>query len=302
MMPASPGYCHVTTQALRGRSVAFHPSIIGKAFGPDPYKVDWQRASLYALACGAGTDELDLILESRGPKVLPAFAVTIARNPILEAIVSFGGSMLTLVHGGQRCVFHRPIPSQGTLLTTAKATALYDKGKAAVGIFESSTVTEGGDPVFDTEWQIFYRGEGGFGGERGKDAPEYKPPEGKAPDHRFEMSTLDTQALIYRLASQDMNPIHSDPEIAKKAGFPKPILHGLCTFGHATRAAVLGACRGDPDRLKSIEGRFTKPVFPGDTIVTEVWTMSSEEAYFTTSVKERAEAVITLGRVTFRSS
>jgi 3-hydroxyacyl-CoA dehydrogenase/3a,7a,12a-trihydroxy-5b-cholest-24-enoyl-CoA hydratase len=160
--------------------------------------------------------------------------------------------------------------------------------------------TADGTLLYETESQIFYRGEGGFGGERGPEAPNYAPPEGKKPDAHFEMKTQPTQALLYRLASLDLNPIHADPAVAKIVGFERPILHGLCTFGHAGLAAMLGLMDGDPDRMKSIEGRFSKPVLPGETIVTDLWKIGPGEAYFTTSVKEKNEPVITLGRVMYR--
>jgi acyl dehydratase len=280
--------------------VAFDLSVIGKRFGPHEYTYDWKQTALYALACGAQDDELDLLLETKGPKVLPTFSVVVVLAPIHEAITSLGGNYLTLVHGVQKCMMHRPIPPEATLKTTSTIKALYDKQKAALAIYETKTVDHKNEPVFDTEWQIFYRGEGGFGGERGPEAPPYNPPEGKAPDVHAEMTTVRTQALLYRIASMDLNPIHANPEVAQMAGFDRPILHGLCTFGHACRAAVRGLGDKDPDRVLSIEGRFSKPVFPGETIAADFWKMNSGEAYFAASVKERSEAVITLGRVTYR--
>lgn len=279
--------------------MGFDHSIVGKTFGPSVYEYDWQKPALYALACGATEDELDLLLENKGPKVLPTFSVVVVLKPLHESLMALGGNMLTLVHGAQRCTMHRPIPAEGRLSTTCSVKALYDKGKGALAVYETKTVTDKNEAVFDTEWQIFYRGEGGFGGERGPDAPPYQAPEGKAADLHVEMKTQPTQALLYRLASQDMNPIHSNPEVAKMAGFVKPILHGLCTFGHACRAAVNGVAGGDATRLTSIEGRFSKPVFPGETIVSDLWKVKEGEAYYVTSAKERGEAVITLGRATF---
>lgn len=286
--------------------MAFDLSVIGKSFGPHAFAYDWKQTALYALACGASpvrlpdapADELDLLLETRGPKVLPTFSVVVVLAPLQEAILKLGGNFLTLVHANQKCVLHRPILPAGTLRTTTTVRALYDKGKAAIGIFDTQTVDEKNEPVFTTEWQIFYRGEGGFGGERGPEAPQYDPPAGKAPDLRYEMPTDRGLALLYRIASGDLNPIHCDPVVAAKAGFDRPILHGLCTFGHAGRAAVLGLCGGDASRLTSIQGRFSKPVFPGETVTTELWKIAPGEAYFVTKVKERDEAVITLGRVT----
>jgi acyl dehydratase len=272
--------------------------MVGQTVGPSEFNYDWQRVALYALGCGATEEELDLLLETRGPKVLPTFAVVPSFFPLHESLRRLGGNMLTLVHGAQKVEIRKAIPPEGRLLTTAVVKALYDKGKGALAIIHTETKTAGGDHLFDTEWQIFYRGEGGFGGERGPEGPSYAPPEGKAPDHTLDMKTSNAQALLYRLGGLDMNPIHSDPDIAKKAGFPKPILHGLCTFGHAGRAAVKAVAGGDPTRIQSFEGRFTKPVFPGDTISTALWTVGPQEAYFTSTVKERQEAALTLGRVT----
>jgi acyl dehydratase len=277
----------------------FDRSVVGRTFGPQTFSYDWQRAALYALACGATETELDLLLETRGPKVLPTFSVVPTFAPLLEALVQLGGNMLTLVHGAQRCVLHAPIPPSGTLHTTARVDALYDKGKGALAIVHTATTSEDGAALFDTEWQIFYRGEGGFGGERGPDAPSYAPPEGKAPDHSVEMPTRATQALLYRLASGDLNPIHSDPSIAAAAGFPRPILHGLASFGHAGRAVLNTLLGGQVERLRSIEGRFTKPVFPGDTLVTDLHVIGEGEAYFTTREKSRGDVVLSLGRVTY---
>jgi acyl dehydratase len=272
----------------------FDSSLIGKPFGPFEFSYGWKDVALYALGAGATTQELDLLLETRGPKVLPTFSVAVAVHPLQTALRALGGNYLTLVHGGQRCTMHRPIPPSGTLSTTSTVTALWDKGKGALAVYETKTKDEKGEPVFDTEWQIFYRGEGGFGGERGPDGASYDPPD-RAPDHVVEMPTQPTQALLYRLASADLNPIHADPEVAAKAKFPKPILHGLCTFAHASRALVNAACNGNPDRLRHLEGRFSKPVFPGDTIVAELWRMDNAEVRYVVKVKERDEVVMTHG-------
>jgi acyl dehydratase len=280
--------------------VPFDRTVLGRTFGPRTFNYDWQRTALYALSVGATTSELDLMLESRGPKVLPSFSVLPVWQPLLDALEALGGNRLTLVHSGQRCVLHRPISPEGSLVTSGQVTHLFDKGKGALAVYALNGKLPDGTLVFETEFQIFYRGEGGFGGDRGPEAPSYEPPAGKPADFRSEMATSETQALLYRLASNDMNPIHSDPEVAKAAGFPKPILHGLCTFGHATRAAVQGLVDGDPHRITSIECRFSRPVLPGDTIATEFWKIGPGEAYFTSTVKERPEPVITLGRVCYR--
>jgi len=274
----------------------FDTSILGKPFGPRTFRYDWRKPALFALASGARETELDLLLETRGPKVMRSFAVVMAIEPLIEALGSLGGNVLTLVHGAQKCVMHAPLPPEAAIDVTARVSNLYDKGKGALAIYEVRGEVSG-KALFDLEYQIFYRGEGGFGGPRGPEAPAF-PVEGKRADHRIEMPTQPTQALLYRLASGDTNPIHAEPEVAAMAGFPRPILHGLCTFGHAERAAAQALCDGDPDRIVSIEGRFAKPVFPGETIAVEVWKAGDGEAYFTASAGDRP--AITLGRVVYR--
>lgn len=276
----------------------FETSIIGKPFRAR-FSYDWKRTALHALACGATVNDLDLLLETRGPKVLRSFPVVMGFDVLLEAVTSLGGNLLTIVHGAQRCMLHRPLPAEAVVDVTARVSALYDKGKAALAIY-SVEGKVAGEPLFDLESQIFYRGGGGFGGERGPDAPSYTPPPGKAADARVQMPTLPQQALLYRLASGDMNPIHADPQIAAMAGFPRPILHGLCTFGHAERAVEQVLTSGDPDRVLSIEGRFSKPVFPGETIAVDVFRIRDGEAFFSASVVERGDPAITLGRVLYR--
>ena len=281
--------------------MSFEHTLIGQTLGPVEFHYNWQDVSLYALGCGATDSELDLLLETRGPKVLPTYSVVVSFAPLMTALKKLGGNMLTLVHGGQKCTFRRPLPASATLQTTVKVAALYDKGKGALGIFESATRDERGELLFETEWQIFFRGEGGFGGARGPETKVYAPSEGHAPKAVVSMPTRKTLALLYRLGSRDYNPIHADPEAAQKAKFPRPILHGLATFGHAARATINTLCNGDPERLLHIEGRFAKPAFPGDTLVTEIYEMRPGEAYYFTKVSERTETVISNGRVLLKT-
>ncbi len=277
----------------------FDISLLGKPFPTRTVTYDARRPSLHALACGAGPDDLDLLLDSRGPKVLASFPVVLAFEAMTEAMLALGGNLITLLHGAQKHVVHRPLPPEADVQVTACVRALYDKGKGALAIF-GVTGVEKGQPLFELESQIFYRGEGGFGGERGPEAPAHAPPEGKSPDKQILSITRPEQALLYRLASGDTNPLHVEPEIAALAGFARPILHGLCTFGFAERAVEAALCGGDPERVASIEGRFARPVFPGETIAVDVWRMGDGEARFMAGVKERGEPAITLGRVTFR--
>lgn len=269
--------------------MGFDLSQVGKQCEPLAFTYAWKDIVLYHLGIGARADELDFLVETAGPKVYPTFAVvpTFAAN--LQVLSALGGNLLTVVHGAQRIVLHRPIPPEGTLSTTAKVSALYDKGKGALAIVQTTTLDSAGAPLFDTEWQIFYRGEGGFGGERGPETAAVEIP-ARDPDFREEQQTLDTQSLLYRL-SGDINPIHADPDLAKLVGFPRPILHGLCTFGFVGRAAVRHACGGDPTRLRALETRFAKIVFPGDTLVTEGWRMGAR-ALLRVTTKDRGESVL----------
>ena len=269
--------------------MGFDFSQVGKRCEPLTFGYSWKDVVLYHLGIGAGTAELDFLLESAGPKVYPTFAVvpTFAAN--LHVLSTIGGNLLTVVHGAQRIALHRPIPPEGTLRTTAVVSAIHDKGKGALAIVRTETQDSSGAALFDTEWQVFYRGEGGFGGERGPEAPAVEIPARDA-DFREEQATQDTQSLLYRL-SGDINPIHASPDIAKMAGFPRPILHGLCTFGFVGRAAVRHACGGDPARLKVLEARFAKLVFPGDTLITEGWRTGNRAALRVTT-KDRQESVM----------
>jgi acyl dehydratase len=194
--------------------------------------------------------------------------------PSFTALVSvtgrLGANPMMVLHGEQKVIQHRPIPPRGELTTTATVKGIYDKGKGALAIVEANTIGEDGEPLFDNVFSIFARGEGGFGGDRGPEALSADPPEGKAPDFEITEATTPEQALLYRL-SGDYNPLHASPQMAKMGGFDKPILHGLCTYGHAGRAVLEGACGGDPAKLKSFAARFSGVVFPGDTLTTRGW-------------------------------
>ena len=220
---------------------------------------------LYAL--GVGATELDFVFE-RGLKVLPTFAVV----PAFPALLGLTGAVeinpVMVLHGEQSIQLNGAIPSQGKLTTGGKVTGVYDKGKGALVVIEAETKDESGNVLFVNRSGVFVRGAGGFGGERGPEAGN-KAPE-RAPDKTVEMATLPIQAMIYRL-SGDRNPLHVDPAFAKMAGYDTPILHGLCTLGHAGRAVLREYCDNDPARLSGLEVRFSGVVFPGDTIMTEMW-------------------------------
>ena len=272
-----------------------HPEGVGHVVGPSEHRYDWQDVVLYALSVGATRDDLDLLLETRGPQVLPTWAVVPVFEPVFEALATLGGDFHDVLHGGQSIRIHKPIPPSGVLRTTARCTALYDRRKFAQALAASETVDADGELVFETEWSILYSGQGGFGGDRPPKGPDKNTPEGD-PTWVYEQKTLPTQALIYRL-NGDLNPLHADPEHAAKYGFEAPILHGLCTFGHAGLALIRTACEGDATRLRFMTCLFRKPVTPGDTLTTKVWDLGDGDIRFQTHVVDRGDAVITAGHV-----
>ncbi|CRK50275.1 2-enoyl acyl-CoA hydratase [Rhodococcus sp. RD6.2] len=231
---------------------------------------------LYHLGIGAGARPLDSselrYLDDAKPQVLPTFATVVANIHATEAPkVSFPGVEIDLakvVHGSQEVTVHQPIPAEGTGRTTTRIAEVWDKGKAAVVVQESVTTDAEGNPLWTSRSSIFARGEGGFGGERGPSEAVALPD--RAPDHEVEVPTLPQQALLYRMCG-DRNPLHSDPEFAAGAGFPAPILHGLCTYGIVCKAAVDTALDADATRVKGYKARFAGVVYPGETLLVRIW-------------------------------
>jgi acyl dehydratase len=275
------------------------PSAVGSELGPVERSWDSKDALLYALGVGAATDELEFTTENSidvEQKVLPTFATVISGGAGggLRSLGSINPAML--VHGEQAIELHAPIPVQGRASTSGRIIGIYDKGSGAVVVAESLTVdVNTGVKLFSSSTSIFIRGEGGFGGDRGPSGPRNTPPD-RAPDHLVSYETLPQQALIYRL-SGDRNPLHSDPQFAALGGFDRPILHGLCTYGFTGRALLHNLCGSDPARFKSMEGRFSKPAWPGDTLTVKIW-IEEGRALFTTET-QRGDVVIQQGSFTF---
>jgi len=244
--------------------------LVGKPGDPIRHKYAWKDVVLYALGVGARLpDELDYLFEAAGPKVLPTFAVVPSFRAMAEVCARLGANMAMVVHGEQTIRLHRPIPPAGAFATVAEITGIYDKGKGALCVVEARTTDDSGTPVFDNVFSIFIRGAGGFGGDRGPEALVAEPPD-RAPDFVVSEKTGPEQAALYRL-SGDLNPLHISPDLARKVGFERPILHGLCTYGFAGRALLRSACGGDPARLRSFAARFSAPVLPGDELTTTGW-------------------------------
>jgi len=272
--------------------MALDLSIVGKVSEEHKFTYTWKDTALYALGVGAKKDELDYLYEGRGPKVLPSFAVVPTFRPMFEHLARSGGSMAMVVHGAQKVVIERPFPAEGTLTTTAIVRGIYDMRKFASVLVDTETRDPGG-LIARATWSILFRGEGGFGGAPPvKEEPMASVPKDRPADFRVEEATTPEQALLYRL-SGDVNPLHADPEFAANVGFPQgPILHGLCTYGYMVRHLAKGLCGGDADRVVAFEGQFRRPVWPGDTLVTEGWSTGDGKVALTVSVKERNEIVL----------
>lgn len=271
----------------------FDLSFVGKPGEPSTFEYAWKDVVLYALGIGAKVDELDYLYEGRGPKTYPSFAVVPAFAPLFGLLTKVGTNLAMVVHGAQKVRMHKPLPAEGKLLTTATIRGIYDLKKFASVIVDTRSVdARTNDPLFDTTWNIVVRGAGGFGGEPPIREEAVTPPQGKPADFEIAEVTTKEQALLYRL-SGDLNPLHADPEFARSVGFQAgPILHGLCTFGHMVRHAVKGACGGDASKLVAFEARFSKPVWPGDTLVTSGWKLDDKRYALNVAVKERNEMVI----------
>jgi acyl dehydratase len=250
--------------------MAIQRDLVGKTSAPITHTYTWKDTVLYALGVGARAEDLDYLFEMNGPRVLPTFAVVPSFHAMIAVVGQLGANPAMVVHGEQTVVLHRPIPPAGELRTVAEVKGIYDKGKGALALVEARTTDDKGAPLCDNTFSIFARGEGGFGGERGPEAVKADPPEGRAPDFTVVEKTAPEQAILYRL-SGDLNPLHISPQFAKMAGFDRPILHGLCTYGYAGRAFLKHACGDDPARFRRFTARFAGVVFPGDTLTTEGW-------------------------------
>lgn len=278
-------------------------SLVGEPGTPCERSWTAKDALLYALGVGAGLGdplrELEFTTENSDgteQKVLPTYGLVIAQIPPARNLGDFDRAAQVLAE--QYVELRRPLPVEGTVLTSATVTGMYDKGSGA--LVESECVAVDpvtGEPVITTRSGMFIRGQGGFGGERGTRA-RWQPPH-RSPDHRVVERTRPEQALLYRL-SGDRNPLHSDPRFAARGGFSRPILHGPCTFGFAGRVLVHELCGSDTARFRSMSGRFTAPVTPGDSLVVSIWRGAAGTAMFQVA-KEGGIVVLDGGRFGYRA-
>jgi acyl dehydratase len=269
--------------------MALNLSAIGQTFGPFEHAYAWKDVALYALALGAGPDELPFLLEP-SPLVLPTFAVIPAFEPVFAALHAIGGDLLKLLHTAQKVEQLKPFPPEAVLSTTAEVQGIWDMRIGAIINIETRTSARG-ELHARTLWSLLIQGETGFPSERPPVGLRTKPPKGVNPDFTRTFATTSGQALLYRLTG-DLNPIHARPEAAQAAGLPGPILHGLCTYGFAARAALAELCAGDPRRFRSFEARFSRPVLPGQTLVTEGYLLEPGSAALTVRADQAPELVI----------
>jgi acyl dehydratase len=275
---------------------------LGAQLGEGRYEWTRDDVILYHLGVGAGvpaTDpgELEYTYE-KNLKVLPSFGVI----PVFGAMGGLGSveglkfNFAMLLHGEQDITLHRPIPPEAKVVNKGRVAELWDKGKACLCVLEVETKLESGEPLFTNRFSLFLRGEGGFGGEPGPKAGNDRPD--RKPDGVIETPTLPQQALIYRL-SGDKNPLHADPDFAKMAGFDKPIIHGLCSFGIVCKAIVDEVLGGDVTKVARYQVRFRGVGYPGETYVTSYW-KDGDRIIIESSSKERGEVVISNAAITLR--
>lgn len=251
---------------------------------------------LYALSIGLGADpmdrrQLDFVDHHRSLRAMPSMAVVLGHPGFWAANPETGIDALRVVHGEQSITLHGALPTEGAIIGRTRVTGLVDKGpgRGALMYTEKQVLDTAGRLLATTESTTFLRGDGGYGGPSAPVRPPNPAPEGE-PDIVVDLPTRPEQALYYRLNGDD-NPLHADPAVAARAGFPRPILHGLCTMGVVVHALLRALCDYDPAGLRSVGLRFSAPVFPCETIRTEIW----RNGGFRARVLERDSVVVNNG-------
>ena len=252
---------------------------------------------LYALSVGLGQDpvddqQLDYVDHRRALRTLPTMAVVLGQPGFWLADPATGVDAVRLVHGEQEIELHAPLPVEGEIVGQTRVTGLVDRGAGRGALlYTEKEVSVSGQLLATCRATVVLRGDGGFGGAAGPVRPAHPAPTG-TPDLIVDLPTRPEQALLYRLNGDD-NPLHSDPATAAAAGFPRPILHGLCTLGVVGHALMRGLAGYDACRIQSLALRFSAPVFPGETIRTEMWRGGA----FRARVLERDAVVVNNGHI-----
>jgi acyl dehydratase len=266
-----------------------------------PFSYTDADTMLYALSVGMGTDpldkrELDYVYEQGASfKTVPTLATVLVPEMFP---VGLGWDYSQILHSEQRLRLFRPLPPSADLLVNKRVVDAFDRGPrgGALILLEAEGRLASDDTViFNMGCTIVARGDGGFGGPRGKGIPPHRPPH-REPDLSCDITTRADQALLYRLTG-DRNPLHADPKRAREVGFERPILHGLCTFGVACKAVLQTICDYDYTLVQEFDARFSAPVLPGDTITTDMW-QDGNVVSFTCRVKERDALVLRNGKCT----
>jgi acyl dehydratase len=270
--------------------------LIGLDLGTMPCDWDWQDVALYALAVGATLDaDFEFLYENGRQEVIPSFAIIPPTRVTPDTFRQIDMPLEKLLHGEQVVELHRPIPAAAKATVTRRVTDVWDKGKAAVIVFDD-LIEDADGPIATSRICEWVTGAGGFGGHRGPSRSDRNAPPSRAPDHTILEAGFAERAALYRLCGDD-NPIHIDPDFARKAGFEAPFLHGACTFGIVTRQLLQLLCDGSPARFRKFEARFSNLVLPSDELRTEVWLVGAGEAVV--RVAARGETVLSAARVAF---
>ncbi len=273
--------------------MALNLEAVGQEIGPLTTHYTWKDVILYALGVGAGSDELDFVYE-KDLKVLPSFAIAAVFDFLFEAGAKSNVNLAGILHGEQELIFHCPLPVEGTLVTQGEIKEVYDLGSDKGAVIRAEGVTRGkdGQKLFSNTMSIFARLDGGFGGERPPRRTVEIPD--RAPDFAVNDRPSRDQPLLYRL-SGDTFDLHVDPEFARSAGFEKPIMHGLCTHGFACRACIHSLVPGEPDKVRRIACRFSRPLYPGVPIQTRIWVVAQGRAVWRVVNVQTQEVVIDQG-------
>ncbi len=290
----------------------YYPDILEQKTAPRTFAYGDKDVMLYALGIGLGADPMDekelAFVYEKNLRVVPTAATVLAAGarargaaapPSADGHRQSQLNYLMVVHGEQKVELHRPLPAAGEFTAESRTIGAFDKGKdkGAVVVNETVWIDAEGRKVATLTGSTFARGDGGFGGpSEGAPFPHEVPK--RAPDKTLDFATRPDQALLYRL-NGDRNPLHSDPDSARRSGFPRPILHGLCTYGVTCRAILQGITDFDPEPILSHQARFSAPVFPGDTISVDLW-REGKEISFEARVEARSATVIRNGLTRLR--
>lgn len=284
--------------------------LLARPFAPIEHAFDSRDTQLYALGIGVGVDPLDAGqlgyvyegLDGQGPRTFPTFANVLAYPGFWAREPDTGIEWQRVIHAEQEIVLHRPLPARGRVVGTTRVMNLWDRGEGKGAFMQQGREVRdacSGELLATVTQLNLLRGDGGFGpgGTEGAPPPPHPVPE-RHPDLLCDLPTAPNAALLYRL-SGDMNPLHADPEVARRAGFDRPILHGMATMGVAAHAVLRSVMNYDAAQFAGMRVRFTAPAVPGDTLRTEMW-IDGKVVTLRTTALERNTVVLNNARVDLR--